>query len=76
MEPSIGRIIHYTSRVEPRHIIAGLITSVFEDGWVSLTLFPSTRWPIESTHLHHVEFSNQAAGCDGAVGKWSWPAHV
>lgn len=75
--PSIGRIVHYTNLGDrdgkyPPAIVASLITAVNPDGTVALHAF----YPTGQFDMPKVEFTEAAAGTEGARGKWTWPAHV
>lgn len=77
MKPSIGRIVHYTNLGDrdgkyPPQIVAALITGVNDDGTVALNCFYRTG----QFNLDRVEFTEEAAGTDGARGRWTWPAKV
>jgi chemotaxis response regulator CheB len=75
MKPSIGRIVHYTNLGDregkyPPEIQAAVITGVNDDGTVALHIFYKTG----QFDMASVAHTDEAAGTDGARGKWAWPA--
>lgn len=75
MKPSIGRIVHYTNLGDrdgkyPPTVQAAVITGLNDDGSVSLHVFYKTG----QFDLAVCEFTESAAGSEGARGRWSWPA--
>ena len=78
MPPSIGRIVHYTNLGDrdgkfPPTVQAAIITGVSLPGLqVSLHIFYKTG----QFDLQAVEYTDEAAGSEGARGKWTWPARV
>lgn len=75
MKPTVGRIVHYTNLGDkdgkyPPQIIAALITKVHNETAVSLTTF----YPTGTSNLDSVVYTDEAAGSDGARGRWTWPA--
>jgi hypothetical protein len=75
MKPTIGRIVHYTNLGDrdgryPPQIIAALVTKINDDGTVALKTF----YPTGTFDLPSVLETEEAAGSDGARGKWCWPA--
>ena len=68
MEPSIGRIVHYTNLGDrdgkyPPEVQAAIITGVNADDTVAL-------------HIPACQHTDEPAGSDAARGRWSWPARV
>lgn len=77
MQPSIGRIVHYTNLGDrdgrfPPEIQAALITGINADGTVVLHIFYKTG----QFDMASVPFTEEPAGSDAARGKWSWPART
>lgn len=64
MTPSVGRIVHYKN--EHGHLLAAIITCVWSDERVNLTVF----YPDGST----APVSSAARG--DAPGQWNWPPRV
>lgn len=64
MTPSVGRIVHYKN--EHGHLLAAIITCVWSDERVNLTVF----YPDGSTG------QVSRASCGDDVGRWNWPARV
>lgn len=77
MEPTIGRIVHYTNLGDrdgkyPPEVQAALITGVNGDGTVALHVFYKTG----QFDMPSVAFADAPAGSEGARGKWTWPARA
>ena len=81
MQPTVGRIVHYTNLGDkdgryPPQIQAAVITKVGEDTdgmqRVSLKILYETGL----FDMIGVPFTSFAAGSDDARGKWTWPAQV
>lgn len=86
MTPTVGRIVHYTNLGDrdgkyPPEVQAALITKVLappdvlvedkESNYgVSLHIF----YPTGQFDMAIVPFTSEAAGSDGARGKWTWPS--
>ncbi len=74
MNPTVGRIVHYTNLGDrdgkyPPQVIAALITKVHNETAVSLTTF----YPTGTFNLDSVVYTDECAGSDAARGKWTWP---
>lgn len=68
-KPSVGRIVHFFEDVgsEPQ---AAIITEVFSDDCVNLTIFPSVQPPIVDKTSISKKTEFQKSYC------WDWPARV
>lgn len=77
MNPSIGRVVHYTNLGDrdgkyPPTIQAAIITGLNDDGTVALHVFYRTgQFDLATCH-----FTEATAGSEEARGKWSWPVKV
>lgn len=77
MNPTIGRIVHYTNLGDrdgkyPPEKQAALITGVNDDGTVALHVFYKTgQFDMPSVGQAP---DGVVAGSEGARGKWQWPA--
>lgn len=74
MNPTIGRIVHYTNLGDkdgryPPEIQAAIITGLNQDGTVSLKIFYRTG----IFDMPSVPQSDAEAGTADARGKWAWP---
>lgn len=77
MQPSIGRIIHYTNLGDsegkfPPETQAALITKINADGTVALKVF----YPTGVFDMSRVEKTEEPAGSVLARGKWNWPERI
>ena len=75
MKPTVGRIVHYTNLGDrdgkfPPSVQAAIITGVNDDGTVALHVIYRTG----QFDMPSVAFTEEAAGCELARGKWAWPA--
>lgn len=77
MEPTIGRIVHFT-RQSPKglKIYAAIITEVLKDGLVYLTYFDPKGGPVREMGDQRlgVPFTEAPAGTREAENRWAWPA--
>lgn len=71
-KPSVGRIVHYTAKPNGEHW-AAMITSVDEQGYVTLAMFPPGDDPYSPTGRYAHKF---AQGEPGDLGMWHWPEQV
>ena len=77
MQPTIGRIVHYTNLGDrdgkyPPTVQAAIITGVNDDGTAVLHVFYKTG----QFDLPSCVETQEPAGSDAARGKWCWPARV
>jgi hypothetical protein len=75
LKPSPGRIVWYTSlgsadNKYPPQIVPAIVTMVNSDGTCALKAF----YPTGIFDMASVSQTEEAAGSDGARGKWAWPA--
>lgn len=77
MEPTVGRIVHYTNlgdrdgKYTPE-VQAAIITGVNADGTVALHVFYKTG----QFDMPSVPFCHSDAGTESARGHWTWPARA
>lgn len=78
MKPAIGRIVHFAletgaSAINGQRVFAAVITAVFSDERVSLTVFTDATWGgadewlLRRTSIMKSESGNPEDGC------WHWP---
>ncbi len=77
MQPSVGRIVHYTSLGDsegkfPSEVQAALITKVNQDDTVALSVFYTTG----TFHMLRVPKTDAVAGQPAARGHWNWPERI
>lgn len=70
-KPSIGRIVHFRSL--QNDVCPAIITRVFTDTMVNLTIFPDNAMPVARTS---VPFDADFKAPVTAMGSWSWPVTV
>jgi hypothetical protein len=68
MQPTLGRIVHFESRLGPR---AAIVSKVNQDGTLDLTVFG-----IDRTHSGSQLLENVRPGAEeGEPGCWRWPGY-
>lgn len=77
MQPTVGRIVHYTNLGDrdgkyPPEVQAALVTGVNADGTVALHVFYKTG----QFDMPSVAQTDALPGSEDARGKWAWPARV
>lgn len=80
-KPSVGRVVHYFPPLEDREArangndgpLAAIITRVWSDTGVNLTVFPDFAFPIARSSVF-----KRSPGATGPSpsGDWDWPERV